>query len=298
MSSAAGNQGSKWQRLRNKLLAGGLSGLLLGLLAAWIVGGILCLPANHPVTAPKDLPLESVTFPSTSGTTIHGWLLSAATNYGVIVLQHGVRADRSTLVDRAKLFSQAGYAVLLFDFQAHGESRGNVITFGYLESRDAQAAVKYAKVRFPGQPVAVVGVSLGAAAAVLANPALDVQALVLEMMYPDIVTATKDRIEMRLGRPGRLLSPLLTCQIKLRTGCSPNELRPIDRVGKLTVPKLFLAGTEDHDTKFAEAQEIFAQAAEPKQFVPFNGARHVDLYACAPDQYHKLVLEFLADHLK
>lgn len=298
MSSAASNQGSRWQRLRKNLLVGGLSCLLLGLLAAWIAGGILCLPTNHPVTAPKDLPVEAVIFPSTSGTAIHGWLLSSATNHGVIVLQHGVRADRTTLVDRAKLFASAGYAVLLFDFQAHGESRGNVITLGYLESRDAQAAVKYVKVRFPGQPVAVVGVSLGAAAAVLADPALDVQALVLEMMYPDIVTATKDRIEMRLGPAGRLLSPLLTCQIQLRTGCSPDELRPIDRVVKITVPKLFLAGTEDRDTKLTEAQDIFAHAAEPKQFVPFTGARHQDLYAFAPDQYKKLVLDFLADHLK
>src|SRR5579862_3648946 len=126
---------------------------------------------------------------------------------------------------------------------------------GYLESRDSQAAVAFVRGRFPGKPVAVIGVSLGAAAAVLARPPLDVQALVLEIMYPTIEEATKDRIEMRVGPLGRCLSPLLTSQIGLRIGCNAGDLRPIERVANLTPPKLFLAGTEDHDTKFSESKD-------------------------------------------
>ena len=193
---------------------------------------------------------------------------------------------------------EAGYAVLMFDFQAHGESLGSHITFGYLESRDAQAAVAFAKSRFPGKSVGVIGLSLGAAAAALAEPALDVQALVLEMMYPTVVEATKDRIAMRLGAPGRLLSPLLTAQLKWRIGCTMDDLRPIDRVEKMTAPKLFIAGAEDRDTPLAEAKEIFARAAEPKTFVPFEGARHEDLLKLAPERYQRVILEFLETHLK
>ena len=186
----------------------------------------------------------------------------------------------------------------MFDFQAHGESLGSHITFGYLESRDAQAAVAFAKSRFPGKPVGVIGLSLGGAAAALAEPPLDVQALVFEMMYPTVVEATKDRIAMRLGPPGRLLSPLLTAQLKWRIGCTADDLRPIVSVAKLTAPKLFIAGAEDRDTTLAESKDIFAQAAEPKMFVPFEGAQHQDLLAFAPDQYKKVILDFLETHLK
>jgi pimeloyl-ACP methyl ester carboxylesterase len=272
--------------------------LVSGLAASWIVGGRLCAPCNHTVALPKDLPVEQVTFNSASGTTIHGWLVEPATNHGVVILQHGMSADKSTLVERAKFLSQAGYAVLLFDFQAHGESVGEQITFGYLESRDSQAAVNFAKKRFPGKPIGVIGVSLGAAAAALAVPPLDVQAMVLEMMYPTVVDATKDRIEMRLGKPGRLLSPLLTAQFKLRAGFGPDDLRPIVCVETITEPKLFLAGTADRDTKFDEAKEIFARAASPKQFVPFEGAKHEDLLAFAPERYKQLILDFLDANLK
>jgi alpha-beta hydrolase superfamily lysophospholipase len=271
---------------------------VLGLIASWMMGSALCASSNHPVALPKDFPVEQVSFQSNSGATIHGWLVASETNRAVVILQHGIHGTKSSLVGRARFLTEAGYAVLMFDFQAHGESVGSHITFGYLESRDAQAAVAFAKKRFPGKPVGVIGLSLGAAAAALANPPLDVQALVLEMMYPTVVEATKDRIEMRFGPAGRLLSPLLTAQLKWRIGCSTDDLRPSISVETIRAPKLFLAGTEDRDTKFVEAKAIYAQAAEPKNFVSFDGARHEDLLVFAPEQYKKSILEFLEKYLK
>jgi alpha-beta hydrolase superfamily lysophospholipase len=284
----------RWQWIAGLLFIG----LVTGLAASWAFGSAYSAPCNHPVPLPKDLAAQQVTFPSESGATIHGWLIVPATYRGVVVLQHGVHADKSTLVERARFLSQAGYAVLLFDFQSHGESIGKEITFGYLESRDSQAAVEFVKQRFPGQPIAVDGVSLGAAAAALAEPPLPVQAMVFESMYPTIVDATKDRIEMRLGSLGRCLSPLLTDQIPLRDGCSTDDLRPIVSVAKITAPKLFMSGTADLDTKFTETQALFSNAAQPKVLVPIEGARHEDLLHFAPEQYKKTVLGFLKANLK
>jgi alpha-beta hydrolase superfamily lysophospholipase len=272
--------------------------LICGLIASWVIGGRLCAPWNHPVARPTDLPVESVSFSSNSGATIQGWLLGSETNRAVVILQHGVRGSRAELVGRARFLSEAGYAVLMFDFQAHGESTGSHITFGYLESRDSQAAVEFAKSRFPGKPIAVIGLSLGGAAAALAKPPLEVQALVFEMMYPTVVEATKDRIAMRLGPAGRLLSPLLTAQLKWRIGCSTDDLQPIVSVAGITVPKLFIAGTGDRHTTLAESKRIFTNAAEPKEFVSFEGAQHQDLLTFAPERYKKTILDFLETHLK
>ncbi len=286
-------------QLRWKKICGLLLVLFLaGLAGSWIFGSVYSAPCNHSVALPKDLPVEQVSFSSASGATIHGWLVTAQTNRGVVILQHGIHGDKSSLVARGKLFSENGYSVLMFDFQAHGESLGKQITFGYLESRDSQAAVEFVKKKFPTKPIAVVGVSLGAAAAVLAQPPLDVQAMVLEMPYSTIVDAIKDRIEMRLGPTGRCLSALLTAQIHLRSGCTADDLRPLVAVAKIPAPKLFLAGTADQETKFAEAKAIFDNAAPPKSFVPFEGAHHEDLLKFSPTFYQKTVLEFLDQNLK
>jgi alpha-beta hydrolase superfamily lysophospholipase len=290
---------SRFFQHRWKVICGFALGVLVfGLVASWIFGGVYSAPCNHPVALPQNLTVEQVAFSSKSGATIHGWLIASETNRGVVILQHGLHADKSTLVARARFLSQVGYAVLLFDFQAHGESIGNRITFGFLESRDSLAAVEFTKKRFPGKPVGVIGVSLGAAAEALADPPLDVQAMVFESMYPTIVDATKDRIEIRLGPLGRCLSPLLTAQIKLRARCGADDLKPIVAVAKITVPKLFLAGTADRETKFSEAKDIFTRAAEPKIFAPFEGAKHQDLLDFDPEQYKKTILEFLDANLK
>lgn len=282
-----------------KLLGGLLLVLLvLGLMASWQAGGYICAPWNRRVKLPDNLAVEKVTFPSNSGSTIHGWLAGSNSNRAVVILQHGIREDKSSLVERARFLVAAGYAVLLYDFQAHGESVGSKMTFGYLESRDAQAAVEFAKARFPEKPIGVIGLSLGAAAATLAQPALDVRALVLEMMYPNLVDATKDRLEMKLGPLGRLLSPLLTAQLKIRTGCTVDDLCPLAFVDKLAAPKLILAGTEDRHTKINESEEIYEHAAEPKEFIRFEGARHEDLLAFAPEHYKTVILKFLDAHLK
>jgi len=287
-----------FQRRWKLLWITAIAASVIAFAGAWIFGGIYSAPDNHAVAAPKNLAVEPVSFVSASGAQISGWLVKPATNRAVVILQHGIHADKSTLVERARFLSRAGYAVLLYDFEAHGESSGKQITFGWLESRDAQAAVAFAKEHFPGKPVGVIGISLGGAAALLAHPSLDVQALVLESVYPDIVTATKDRLEWVLGRPARWLSPLLTWQLRLRLGIGPDALRPIDHVAKIKTPKLFLAGTRDRRTKFSEAQTMFDQAAAPKQFFPVEGADHEELYQFLGERYEKLILDFLNENLK
>ena len=144
-----------------------------------------------------------------SGSTIHGWFIPGQKGAGAIVLMHGVRANRLAMVGRARFLSRAGYTVLLFDFQAHGESPGAHITFGYLERRDAVAAVRFMRANAPGEKVGVIGVSMGGAAALLATPPLEVDAMVLEMVYPTIDQAVSNRLTMRLVGWARVLTPLL-----------------------------------------------------------------------------------------
>jgi fermentation-respiration switch protein FrsA (DUF1100 family) len=276
-----------------------IAAIILGVIFVWNIGGILVAPANHPVgNPPVSLKVENVEFPSTSGATIHGWLVAGHPGNGVVILMHGVHANRQVMVSRAEFLSQAGYSVLLFDFQAHGESPGTKITFGFLESRDATAAVNFVRTNSPGEKIGVIGVSMGAAAALLANPPLPVNALVLESCYPTIYQATEDRMIDRFGFLGRLGTPLLTCQLKPRLGIGLDDLKPIESVKKISVPKYFIAGTADKLTTEQESKDLFAAAAEPKQFWLVDGAAHIDMHGFARAEYEKRVLAFLASTLK
>ncbi len=271
---------------------------LLGLIFVWNIGSVLVAPSHHPVASPPpNLHAVPVEFPSASGARIHGWLVAGQTNRGAIILMHGVHSDRRSMIARTEWLSRLGYTVLLFDFQAHGESLGTNITFGFLESRDVTAAVNFVHEKCPGAKIGVIGVSMGAAAALLAEPPLPVDAMVLESSFPTILEATADRMRERFGFFGRLATPLLTCQLKPRLGVALMDLRPIDHAGKITVPKFFIAGAADMLTTAAESHALFAAAAEPKKFWLVAGAAHVDIHAFARAEYERRVLEFLAPRL-
>jgi len=271
---------------------------VLGAVLVWNAGSILIAPANHPIgDPPAGLPAQSVEFPSASGSMIHGWLVTARPGKGVVVLMHGIRGSRLAMVPHAEFLYQAGYSVLLFDFQAHGESPGTKITAGFLESRDATAAVNFVHEKFPGQKIGVIGFSMGAASAALAEPPLPVQAMVLESCYPTIHLAVANRLAMRLGMVGRLGTPLLIWQLKPRLGFGEDDLCPIRRVANMTVPKFFIAGMRDLDTTAEETQALYDAAAEPKELWLVDDAAHVDMLAFAGAEYRKRILEFLEEHL-
>jgi len=266
--------------------------------ASWIAGSFLSAPAGAVVgNLPSDLHGTAVEFASESGATLHGWLIPGKTGGGAIVLMHGVRANRLSMTDRARFLARAGYTVLLFDFQAHGESTGTHITFGYLESMDAKSAVRYLRAKAPGERVGVIGVSMGGAATLLSWPPLDVDAMVLEMVYPTINQAIGNRLAMRLGKAGKLMVPLLTWQLKPRLGVSASELRPIDKVGQIDAAKLFIAGSEDKYTPLYESRQLFASARDPKELWIVNGAGHQDLYRLEPQEYERRILEFFSRYL-
>ena len=275
-----------------------MAAIILGGIFVWNIGGILVAPANCSIgNPPADLHAQFVEFPSRSGAMIHGWLITGQPGKGVIVLMHGVHANRLSLVARAEFLSRAGYSILLFDFQGHGESTGKTITFGYLESRDATAAVNFVRKKFPGEKTGVIGISLGAASALLAEPPLLVNAMILESSYPTIYQATEDRMILRFGFFGELATPLLTCQLKPRLGIGLDDLKPIEHAKEISAPKFFIAGTTDCDTPLLESQALFDAAAEPKQLWLVNGAAHVDMHAFAKAEYERRVLGFLAKNL-
>jgi pimeloyl-ACP methyl ester carboxylesterase len=276
--------------------------ILLCVAAAGSAVWNLASPNRTPVGGrPVDVPIRDVEFTSRgaafSGVTLRGWFVQSDRHRGVIVLLHGIRANRQQMVDHARFLHRAGYSSLLCDSRAHGESGGDAITFGHLESEDARAEVALARSLAPGEPVAVIGVSLGGAAALLAKPPLDIDAMILESVYPSIDRAIENRLRGPVGGAAPLFAPMMLAMIRPRLGFGADELRPIDHVGSLKTPKLFMFGTTDRDTTPEESMEMFNAAAGPKQVWAVEGAGHVDLCGYAGGEYERRVMEFLETYV-
>ncbi len=160
------------------------------------------------------------------------------------------------------------------------------------------AAVAFLEQQAPGRPVAIIGVSLGAASAVLSNANRRVAAIVLESMYPTLDQAVANRLAIRLGAMGRPLAPLLLWQVPLRLHLSSDTLRPIDRLPGLGVPVLIASGSQDRHTPLDETRALYRAAASPRQLWEVPGAAHVDLYRYDAQGYQRVVGDFIRPHLQ
>lgn len=270
--------------------------LLLGAGATYGAGEYLSRPVRHSTGAPPpELFATPVRIPANGGI-VAGWVARGAGS-GAVLLLHGVRADRRQMAQRALFLNRLGYTVLLIDLPAHGESTGKRITFGAQEAHAVRAAIAYLRRNLPGERIGVLGNSLGAAATVLSNPGASIDALIIESMYPTIEDAVKNRLQIYLGPPGRLLAPLLLAQLPLRAGVRVSDLRPIDSMAQLVPPVFVIGGENDEHTTVEETRRIADAAREPRQSWIVEGAAHVDLHRHAQVEYERRVGAFFAAHL-
>ena len=275
-----------------------LGALVVAVLTAagslYAIGWVLSKPMPAPVgEPPADLQATAITFPSQSGSVVHGWLSPGTRGGGAVLLLPGVRESRIAMRDRARMLHRAGYATLAIDFQATGESAGDAITFGWRERLDVLAAIAMLRRTLPGEPIAAIGTSLGGAAALLAAPDLQLDALVVEAVYPSFQKAVENRIRIRLGSAGAWLAPLLVLQLRPRLGVGAENLRPVDRIGLVRCPVMVIGGSTDRHTTLTDTQQLFAAARAPKELWIVDGQAHVNFHAAVPDDYQRRVLDFL-----
>jgi pimeloyl-ACP methyl ester carboxylesterase len=283
----------RWQR---GLLGAALAFVLLIAAGSWGFATLLVKPVNHRVVMPADFPAQRVEIPG-DGRLVAGSWRDLGNDSPVVLLLHGFRGDRASMVPRARVLLDAGFSVLLIDTQAHGETPGEIITLGWRESRDARAARDWIRAQAPGRRVGVIGVSLGGAAVLLGDQPAGFDAVVLEAVYPRLGRALDNRIGIRVGWLRKALAPLLLVQIKPRLGVTPEELEPIRNAAQLGAPVMVVGGSRDAHTTDEETRELFAAAAGIKQLWIVDGAAHQDFSRFDRAGYEAHVVAFLRRHL-
>jgi fermentation-respiration switch protein FrsA (DUF1100 family) len=285
--------------LRRTLVFTVVSTVAIFVLGVLWAGDRLTKPAQQSTGVPDpDLHVLSLKFDSASGTMLSAWFVPGSSGAGALLLLHSVRSNKRAMLPRAKFLRALGFSVLLVDLQAHGESEGERISFGYREAADVRASVAKLQELAPGERIGVLGTSLGGAALLLSDVQPLLAAVVLESLYPTIEEAVANRLRIHFGAPGPWLSPLLLSQLGPRLGITPTQLRPIQRVALLRCPVLVVHGSEDRHTTMQEAERLFAAVPPPKEFYSLSGAGHVDLHAFGGKDYERRVGEFLGRHLR
>jgi len=273
-----------------------LAAILISLL---VIGQLLTGPASTAVgTLVTDFPAKPVQFPADAEFPVHGWLVYGEPDKGVVLLVHSIRSNRLEMLSRARFLNERGYSVLLIDLQAHGESPGKRITFGARESESVDAAVAFLRETFPREKIGAIGVSLGAAAIVLAKHAIKLDAVILESLHPTVEEAVENRLKLHFGEHGSALLPLILFQFSFYLDIPISELSPITEIDNLNIPLLLISGTNDAHTTLPETERLFAAAREPKEIWIIPGAGHFNMHSYAGRTYEDRTLAFLFQYLR
>ena len=75
--------------------------------------------------------------------TLESWVVAprGAKSKGTIVLLHGVRTDKRSLIGVGEALADAGYRAVLVDLRGHGESSGRFLTYGEVEAKDVSSVL-------------------------------------------------------------------------------------------------------------------------------------------------------------
>lgn len=280
---------------RKLVLLCGILGLVGGLALSWIAGSLMVRgqPGEVPPASP---PARDFRLRTPAGLTLAAtYWPGRRPDSPAVLLLHGVKASRASTAPTAAWLHGLGYAALALDFRGHGESDMAERSFGLRESSDARSTFDWLKRRQNGARVAVIGNSLGGAAALLGpSGPLPADALVLQAVYPDIRRAIRNRIADRLtSAPAHILEPLLSLQSKPRFGVWPGDLSPLEALRRYPGPVFVIGGEEDRYTPPGETRAIFAAAPGPKSLWLVPGKDHAAIGDLSDEAYRARIGRFL-----
>lgn len=262
----------------------------------------LCGVPRSPKNQTPDafgLAYEEVSFQSEDNLRLEGWFIPAQDAKVTVIVAHGYKSNKNGYLAYADFLNKAGYNVFMLDFRGHGQSEGPKGTsIGYMERLDLHGAVNYLSER--GQTnLAVLGSSMGAAAAILAaaeNPGI--QAVIADSAYAHLYRSIRTQVITLYKVPSLLAGPFsryIYRTIAKHHGFDRKEAHPVNHVHKLAPGALLLFhGEADRLTEVENSYKLQAAAQQPCELWTLPGVEHTKLFKAQPDEYKSRVLAFLA----
>lgn len=225
------------------------------------------------------LSVQRVEFPTEDGLTIVSWIIPAAEDStGLwLLICHGNAGNLSEFGRPAHYagLGQLGLNLLAFDYRGYGESEGLPTEAGLY--KDAQAAYRYLRetLGVPAERIVVFGHSLGSAVAIDLVSRVSAGGLIVEGALTSAVAR------------GQELYPFIPVR-----WIAASRYPSIEKISKVTVPKLFLHARGDEVIPLAHGRRLYEAAPPPKTFVELNGG-HGDTFDLDSLNYFGSIRRFI-----
>lgn len=228
------------------------------------------------VPADWHLASEDVTFETEDGERLHGWFFPLKDDTPVILFCHGNAGNISHRLDNIKLLTDQKTQVFIFDYRGYGKSSGKPSEAGLY--KDGLAAYDYLvnQRHITPEKIVLFGRSLGAAVAIEIALKKNIGALILESAFTSSKGMAKTLFLFKIFMP-----------------LVPRHYNNLEKIARITVPKLIVHGEDDEIVPFYMGREIYHTAQQPKYFFPIKDAGHNDTYLVGGRGYFKTLSAFI-----
>ena len=235
------------------------------------------VPTRELTATPADTGLvyETVTLETADGVRLSSWFIPHPAPRATLLFFHGNAGNLSHRIESIRQFHHLGLAVFIIDYRGYGESEGSPTEAGTY--RDAAAAWEYLVRRrdIAPQEIVIFGRSLGAAIAAELATHTRPAALIIESAFTSVPNmATR-------------LYPWLPVRWLSRYRYDTQKA-----LESITCPVLIIHSREDDIIPYAEGEQLYSRAREPKRFLELHGG-HNDGFLVSRDAYMQGIDDFL-----
>lgn len=247
--------------------------------------------AGHPIRG-----LREVTLVTEDGVRLAG-RYAPGEDGRTVVLVHGYTDPATEMVPIASMLAEHGIGVFLVHLRAHGDSEGELITFGKHELADLRAAMDWvvAQPEVDPERIAMIGNSMGAALAILYAPGDPrVRGVIAHSPYASIDDTIEVSVKKFTGLPSFPFAPLIVFFIERKLDLDIDTVAPIAVIDRISPrPVLVMASGADTYTNPEGGRKLYEAAREPKELWYDSRTEHVEFQQDHPREFERRVLQFL-----
>jgi dipeptidyl aminopeptidase/acylaminoacyl peptidase len=291
--------------------------LLLAVIAGVVVGEGSLKPQRRALVHYQNLAaeiheryrtdLEAVAIQAEDGVVLRAWYVQPQAFHGsAVILLHGLTDNREGVAGYGKLFLDHGYAVLLPDARAHGESGGNLATYGLKESDDIHRWVSWLYAHDRLSPHCVYGFGESYGAALILESLAREQRFCAVAVEGSFSTASEMSYE-RVSRPlhlapwfGRtILRPAIVSAelyARMRYGIDLLRASPRDALEHSRVPVLLIHGERDQNISPRHSLILAKAAPDHVELWLVPNAGHGMAWSTAHQEFESRVLGWFNLH--
>ena len=216
---------------------------------------------------------------------------------GTVVLVHGFKMDRWSMVKYIPLWKNLGFNVLIYDHRFHGMTEGTFISYGLLEREDLDHVIAWARAQNPSLPLGVHGESMGAATTMMYASWIErqqkIEFAVEDCGYSDLGDEFEFQLNSDFGLPDWGITHWANRMSRWRFGFDFRNVEPREELKSCRIPMLFIHGDADYFVPTNMVYENFEAHPGPKALYLAPGSGHAAAVLDHPEEYEKQLEQFL-----